>query len=183
MLKKIINWFRGDMSALVLYKKIVEQALNPLYFTDMGVEDSVTGRFESIVLQLFLISNRLVADEGHKSHRIRALQEAFIMDMDRNLREMGVGDMSVGKQIKKMAAGWFGTAKAYEKALMSDTRAAEVEEVLINNLYRNKPEVPSAKMAAHVVALADHLKTVTVDQLYQENFSYPPFNNNSDTLI
>lgn len=184
MIKKILKWFKGDRAMLELYKKLVTQSRTPLYYTDIGVEDSVTGRFESIIVQMFLIINRIAKDEGNNSDNIRTLQEAFIMDMDRNLREMGVGDMGVGKKIKAMAAGWFGTAKAYETAISSEDKQHELmQAALVDSLFRDDEAAKSELMAAHVCALSKYLDNLLLEQILSSEFDYPAMCMKSATLI
>jgi cytochrome b pre-mRNA-processing protein 3 len=97
-----------------LYEAIVAAARQPPFFTDMKVPDTVDGRFEMIVLHLYLVLGRLKGGQ-HDAMR-QALTDTFFKDMDRSLREMGTGDLSVGKKVRKMAEAFFGRIKAYEDA-------------------------------------------------------------------
>jgi cytochrome b pre-mRNA-processing protein 3 len=114
--------FRGSPEKLAgrrLYAAAVAQARQPAFYAACGVPDTPTGRFDLIVLHAFLLLQRLKAErEG------RALAQAFcdavVEDMDRNLREMGIGDLSVGKKVKKLMQGFYGRLHAYETALADD---------------------------------------------------------------
>ncbi|MGD1878248.1 MAG: ubiquinol-cytochrome C chaperone family protein [Kiloniellaceae bacterium] len=107
---------RND-SAWPLYEAIVAQARSPELYRDLGVPDTLDGRFESIVLHLVLVLRRLKRDFPEGTDLAEALQEAFFADMDRSLREMGAGDLGVGKRVKRMAEGFMGRLGAYEEAL------------------------------------------------------------------
>jgi cytochrome b pre-mRNA-processing protein 3 len=142
-----------------LYEAAVAQARSPALYRDLGVPDNLDGRFESIVLHLVLLLRRLKRDFPEGLELAEALQEAFFADMDRSLREMGAGDLGVGKRVKRMAEGFFGRLQSYEAAL--DRVAAEGEgarddlsAVLRRNVFGTLPEDTgdSAALAAYVLA-------------------------------
>jgi cytochrome b pre-mRNA-processing protein 3 len=84
---------------------------------------------------VFLVAQRLKSESSNAAVSLsRALLEAFIMDMDRSLREMGAADLGVGRRVKAMAEGLYGRIKAYEAALGESGEAA-LEAALRRNLY------------------------------------------------
>ncbi|MCW5752039.1 MAG: ubiquinol-cytochrome C chaperone family protein [Alphaproteobacteria bacterium] len=100
-----------------LYVALVGQARQPGFYAGLGVPDSLDGRFEMISLHAFLVLRRLRA-AGEPGRRLgQALFDVMFADMDQNLREMGVGDLGVGKRVKAMASGLYGRIAAYEGAL------------------------------------------------------------------
>ena len=150
----IFNLFRKEteqeQTANKLYDTIVAQARQPAFYTDLGVEDSVNGRFEMIVLHAYLLFHRLRPEEGEIKALGQAVFDRFFADMDDSLREIGIGDLSVPKKIKKMAQGFYGRVDAYDEA-----RAAG-EEALATALARNvfpeeTEERPEAKALAQYV--------------------------------
>jgi len=107
---------RGRIAS-VLYGAIVAQARAPVFYARFGVPDSVEGRFELLVVHLALVLRRLRdADEAAKDLGQEAF-DLFCADMDRSLREMGVGDLSVPKRMKGLAEAYYGRAAAYGAAL------------------------------------------------------------------
>lgn len=103
---------RGDK----LYAAIVAQARSESFYRDCGVPDTVDGRFDLIVLHTYIVLDRLRA-EGEAGRKLsQQLFDTLFDDMDRSLREMGVGDLSVGKHVKRMASGFYGRMKAYDEA-------------------------------------------------------------------
>src|SRR3546814_10206076 len=103
--------------ALCLGEEIVWQERRPGLYRDLGVPDNLDGRFEAIVLHLVLVLRRLKRDFPEGLELAGELQEAFFEDMDRSLREMGAGDLGVGKRVKRMAEGFMGRLAGYEGAL------------------------------------------------------------------
>ena len=81
---------------------IVAQARLPTFYRDYGVADTVNGRFELIVLHLAWCCDRL-AQEPALQTLGQGVFDRFCLDMDDNLREMGVGDLKVPKEMQRMA--------------------------------------------------------------------------------
>lgn len=120
-----------------LYQHLVSQARSPCFYSaPFNVEDTVEGRFELILLHLFIIDFWFSRTDQHVLLR-RALQELLITDIDRSLREMGVGDMSVGKQMKSVGAALLGRLQSYKLAFeqADDEQSTEIE--LIEIISRN----------------------------------------------
>jgi cytochrome b pre-mRNA-processing protein 3 len=134
MLRKILKRFRSDDAPQNLYGQIVAQARQPEFYGELGVPDTLEGRFDMIVLHLVLAMRRL-RREGERGRELsQALVNAFFADMDRSLREMGVGDLVVPKRVRRMAEAFYGRASAYEQALGADGDDA-LEQVLIRNVF------------------------------------------------
>jgi cytochrome b pre-mRNA-processing protein 3 len=143
-------------AAEALYGAIVAAARQPKFYAQWGVPDTVDGRFDMIVLHLYLVLDRLRPD--HVEFR-QGLSELFFADMDRSIREMGAGDLSVGKKVRRMAEAFSGRVEAYETA-RAQGRVA-LEQALARNVYAGQPGNVSAlcdwmEQALHVLkSLAD----------------------------
>jgi cytochrome b pre-mRNA-processing protein 3 len=99
------------------YRRVVEQARQPVFFTDYGVPDTLDGRFELICLHAFLYLHRLKTERPQSRRVCQLFFNRMFADFDRSLREMGIGDLSVGKHVKRMVRGFYGRILAYEQAL------------------------------------------------------------------
>ena len=107
-----------------------------------------------IILHVFLLIDRLRGQGDKAAELCQQLFDTLFDDMDRSLREMGVGDLSVGKKINTMAEAFYGRAGAYQDALDKEDR-----EELIGALTRNIfPEVSAEDVSrAGIEKLADYL--------------------------
>ncbi|MGE0096444.1 MAG: ubiquinol-cytochrome C chaperone family protein [Alphaproteobacteria bacterium] len=141
-----------ERKAEALYHQIVQQARKPEFYLAGGVPDTVAGRFDLIALHAFLAMRRLKAAKQQGAGIAQALFDIMFADMDRNLREMGIGDLGVGRRVKAMAKGFYGRVHAYEVALAAAAPEALIE-ALGRNLYAGEP-VDAARMAA----MADYLR-------------------------
>lgn len=107
-----------------LYGAVVAQARQPRLFTQLGVPDTPEGRYEAIVLHAYLLLERLKA-EGEAGRLLsQRLIETFVTDLDDAMREMGVGDLTVPKKVKKAAAGLYDRTAVYRAALAGADPAA-----------------------------------------------------------
>jgi cytochrome b pre-mRNA-processing protein 3 len=132
-----------------LYAKAVAGARQPMFYSHLQVPDSVDGRFDLLVLHVFLLLHRLQGDGPGSQLLAQSLFDLMFADMDRSLREMGVSDMSVGKRIKDMARAFYGRIDAYDAVL--DDKVG-LRQALSRNLYRGAlvSEVSLAALAAYV---------------------------------
>lgn len=138
---------RKSRTALqALYSAIAAAARNPSFYAEWGVPDTLDGRFELIALHAFLAIRRL-KQSGDNVAFAQALFDTMFADLDRNLREMGVGDLSVGRQVKTMAKAFYGRVVAYERGLVGSD---SLDDALRRNLYGTV--APDAKQIAAVAA-------------------------------
>jgi cytochrome b pre-mRNA-processing protein 3 len=168
MLKRLLTKRKYRDTAYDLYVAIVAQARTPMLYSELGVPDTLDGRFDLITLHAFLVVNRLKQireDKPAADDLSQALFDVMFADMDRSLREIGVGDLSVGKRVKAMARAFFGRVAAYDSGLADPGDG--LEQALARNLYRgNPPAAPKlSAMAAYVRKQYQALKDVSPEEL------------------
>ncbi|HEY6023472.1 MAG TPA: ubiquinol-cytochrome C chaperone family protein [Pseudolabrys sp.] len=155
-----------------LYGMIVAQARLPCFYRDYAVADTVNGRFDLLVLHLALVLGRL--EEAGLKELGQALFDHFCGDMDHNLREMGVGDLAVPKEMQRMGEAYYGRAQAYRAAL-----AAQDDEVLVaavaRNIYGGAAPWPAAasRLAAYMREAVRDLKAQTPSALLDGELHLP----------
>jgi cytochrome b pre-mRNA-processing protein 3 len=164
---------RNEQAAYGLYGALVAQARQPTFYTDYGVDDSVDGRFDMIALLAALVIRRLQSADAQGPKVAQALFDLMFADMDRNLREMGVSDLAVGKHIKRMAKAFYGRAEAYEEGLAKGVEI--LEAALARNLYRNTEPAPwqVAAVAAYVVQAVTWLDEIPHAELLAGKITFP----------
>lgn len=148
---------RAADRAAALYAAAVRQARAPAFYGADRAPDSVEGRVEGILLHVFLLVRRLSGPDG-EPELAQALFDAFFDDMDAALREIGVGDLVVGKKIKKMGEAFYGRAKAYGEAIESKDDAALREAVARNLLLEAAPDAACVGPAQSAARLAAYVR-------------------------
>ncbi|MEO1190227.1 MAG: ubiquinol-cytochrome C chaperone family protein [Pseudomonadota bacterium] len=174
MFKRLFGKKEFSDEGLELYRLTVEQGRRPVFYTQVGVPDSVDGRFDILALHVFLLMRRL-KDLGQPAEALsQDLSEIFFADMDLNLREMGASDIGVGKRVKRMIEGFYGRALAYDEALRGEQAPSEQSEdalvaVLKRNLFATVEATPDqlATMAAYIRLVDQDLAGQGWDDLSQ----------------
>lgn len=158
--------FRKDPSADAgdaLHIAVVEQARQVEFYEGYGVPDTTEGRFEMVVLHAWLVLRRLKSEEAQGAKAVsQKLFDAIFADLDASLREMGVGDMIVGKKIRKLAENFYGRMGAYEEAI--DETASTGQEQLAKALARNVYEASDQKVALRLSNYVRHAAVFLKEQ-------------------
>ena len=152
----MLEWLTGRSqsrrTASELYGRVVAEARQPLFYTDLGVPDTPEGRYELVVIALFLVLERLRAEGAEREKLSQQVLEAFVTDMDDCMREMGVGDLTVPKRVKRAAAGFYERAAAYRAALAGPSMDG-LGEALLTYVYNG------ATAAGHTRTLATFVRS------------------------
>jgi cytochrome b pre-mRNA-processing protein 3 len=168
----MFNLFRGAANRKVIdriHSEIVAAARNPILFTDYGVEDTLDGRFELVVLHAALVVHRLQALPQPGPDVAQDLANALFRHFDVALREMGVGDTTVPKKMKTMAEAFLGRAMAYFDAIEKDRPV--LAAALSRNIYAGKND--GVKLARYVQELNERLATIPLDELLNGPIAFP----------
>lgn len=147
MLQSLFRRQARRPAVLAAYERIVERAREPHFYTAWGVPDTLDGRFEVLALHAFLVLNRLKRDHAATADFAQELFDTMFADLDRSLREMGAGDLGVGRRVKAMATGFYGRIAAYDRGLVEE---AALMPALRRNLY-GTTEPEEAQLAAVAV--------------------------------
>jgi cytochrome b pre-mRNA-processing protein 3 len=164
------------------YEAIVAAARQPVLFSDWQVPDTPLGRFESLSLHMILFLHRTKAAETGLKALGQEVVEEFFKDVDHSLRELGIGDTSVPKRMKKLARMFYGRAAAYDSGLESGDSGA-LAAALERNIFPEGPQWAHApKMATHVMAIAKSLAAQGAADILAGNINFPkPSDENRET--
>lgn len=149
MLKNLFKPRSGPRIGDDLYAKAVAQARNPAFYTRLNVADRIDARFELYTLHVLLLVLRF-RDENtaQGSDAAQAVFDVYVSALDHALREEGVGDVSVGKKMRKLGEAVYGRMNAYETPLRNGDAVA-LAEAMARNIYADP-------QAEHAAALADY---------------------------
>ncbi len=159
MLRKLFGRDPKKEAAASLYAHAVSAARQPFLYDRFLVPDTLDGRYEMIALHVYVILRRLKAAGGRGKPLAQMLFDTMFDNMDRTLREMGAGDLGVGRRVKAMAQAFYGRIAAYDAGL-SGTVTDGLETALARNVYRQSgagAEMPVKELAAYLAALAAKL--------------------------
>ncbi len=174
-----------------LYRRIVAQARQPAFYRDFGVADTLEGRFEMVIVHLFVVLERLsqleASEHGEKAKELaQALMDACFRQLDDDLRALGVGDLAVPKRMRRAAGALLGRLTAYRRALAAADDTA-LEAALLRNVFgwpshaRQSPGAAAEAHAARARALGGYLRaalaalgTEGLEAIRRAEFAFPP---------
>jgi cytochrome b pre-mRNA-processing protein 3 len=156
-----------------IYGVIVAQTRQPAFYAALGVPDTPGGRYEMLVAHLFLVIERLRAQEEAESPLPRLLVEGFIADMDDSLREMGTGDLTVPKKVRRAATGLYERGLVYKAGLAAADNTA-LADALGEHVYAGVPDSHAPALAAYLRSAAGALAARGARQVAEGDFSFPP---------
>ena len=129
------------------------QARTPDLYARLGAPDTVDGRFEMLLMHVVLVIARLRAGPLRASDQAaetrQALFDAFVANLDDGLREMGVGDLSMGKKMRKLGEAIYGRAKAYDPALAARPDLAPLASLIGRTVFGDEADGRGAPLAAY----------------------------------
>jgi cytochrome b pre-mRNA-processing protein 3 len=155
-----------------LFTSASEKARDPAFYTG-GVPDSYEGRFELYTLHVVLLLHRLKGEGPQLAETRQGLFDAFVRNLDDGLREMGVGDLSVGKKMRKLGSGVYGRLKSYDEALKDGVEG--VTPLLIRTVFAGEPSAAVPALASYVIAASDKLAAQSTEQFLQGEARWPAF--------
>lgn len=169
--------FRRDVTrdyAHELYVALSNQARKPAFYAPGRVPDTLAGRFELVLLHAILVVRRLRRAGAPGETLAQVLFDVLFDDMDQALREMGIADLAVSRRIKRLAAAFYGRAKAYEDAL--EAGAEPVATALQRNLFAGAPVDPAmlAVFADYTIAADRSLAGQADAALLTGQVHFPP---------
>lgn len=174
-LRRFFERRRRDRAATSLYLSVVEQSRRPAFYARLGVPDTVEARFDMIALHAWMVLRRLgkIGDEGATALS-QAVVDLMFADMDRNLREMGVTDLRVGKRVRRMAEAFYGRAAAYDRVLGEGGDA--LKAALARNIYQAEEARPDQLdgLAAYVLGQLAHLDGQAAGPLLEGTVTFRP---------
>lgn len=147
------------------YRAVVARARLPVFYRELGVPDTVDGRFDLLVLHLVLLLRRLNAEGEIGGALGQDIFDLFVRDMDRSIREMGVGDLGMKRRMRDVAKSFYGRAASYSAAL-EDSDPEALPAALDRNFFPDDSRPAAARrLAAEVRATVAALQETTRDEL------------------
>lgn len=164
MFKSLFKAKPVHREALDLYVLAVEQARQPTFYTQMGVADRIDARFELYTLHVLLLYVRLRHDGPRGAELAQAMFDHYVSALDNALRELGVGDVSVGKKMRKLGEALYGRMATYEKAL-TDSDAEALKAAIARNVYESEDVQLGEALAKYTLDSHVSLKNQTIAEI------------------
>jgi len=148
-----------------LYAAVVAQAREPLLYSDCGAPDTVEGRFELYSLHVVLLLDRMKRQGAVAAEVSQVLFDTYVRSLDDALREMGVGDLSVGKKMRKLGEAFYGRVKSYEAAFDALPDEAALQALLVRTVFDGVDPAGAPRLSAYIVAQKAALAAAPIETL------------------
>jgi cytochrome b pre-mRNA-processing protein 3 len=164
LLSRLFGERRERAALRPLYDSVIAAARQPAWYREGGVPDTLEGRFDMVAAVLATVLLRLETDgEGARAESV-TLTEIFIDDMDGTLRQIGIGDFVVGKQVGKLVGALGGRLGAFRDAFGG---AVPLEAAVRRNIWRDAPvgDAQVAFVSARLRRLHEALTAIPLEPL------------------
>ena len=119
-----------------LYEWVVNAGRHPFWYVEGKVPDTIDGRFDIISALMALVLIRLERDEEQTRAASVLLAELFIDDMEGSVRQIGIGDLMVGKHVGRMMGALGGRLGAFRAAI---AEGADFRAAVTRNIFHDAP--------------------------------------------
>jgi len=151
----------------MLYAAVVEQSRTPALYEALAAPDTVEGRFEIYTLHVVLLLDRLNVPGEQAKATSQALFDTYVKALDHALREMGVGDLSVGKKMRRLGEAFFGRVKSYHAAFAALPDPGPLQDLLARTVYAEADASRGPALADYVTAQRTHLGAQPIESLLE----------------
>lgn len=157
-----------------LYDAAVAQARSTAFYAELCVPDTPTGRFEIYTLHVVLLLHRLKGQGEQAGETSQGLFDAYIGALDHALRELGVGDLSVGRKMRGLGEAFYGRVKSYDAALAALPDREPLSALVARTIYTDVENADPRPLIDYVVACVDRLGAAPLESILEARPDWPP---------
>lgn len=157
-----------------LYGAVMAQSRDPQFYIELGIPDTVIGRFDMVCLHAYLLSRRLAAQGAPEAAAIsQAVFDEFTMGLESALRELGVGDTSVPKRMKRMVRGFYAQIELFGQALDA-ADAGRLRDAIETRFVEAAAAGKALDLARYMVSADSHLAAQSFPAIARGELTWPP---------
>ncbi|MCE7027760.1 ubiquinol-cytochrome C chaperone family protein [Jiella avicenniae] len=153
-----------------LYQSLVAETRQPKLYEHCGIADTFSGRFEALAIHVFLFLRRC-RGEARLEPVAQEVVDRFVTDVDTSIRELGVGDQSVPKRMRKLAGVFYERVRVYDAAFAAADPAAALAAALKGRAVGDDADA-AAVLATYMQETADRLEAVSADDILSGTLSF-----------
>lgn len=157
-----------------LYARAVDQARSPALYADFGAPDTPEGRFEVYTLHVMLLLDRLRGQGAAAQEVSQSLFDTYVKALDHALRELGVGDLAVGRKMRRLGEAFYGRGKSYDAAFAALPDASALQALIARTVYAGGDAGQAHRLAAYVLAQRAALAPQPLDALLAGRVDWAP---------
>ena len=144
-----------------LYQDLVALTRQPMLYEECGIADTFAGRFEALGLHLFLLLRRCRGDASLDA-LAQDLVDRFIADVDSSIRELGIGDQSVPKRMRKLAGVFYERVRVYDEAFDGADSRDHLKVALLGRAIEDVGSHDAAeRLTTYMLAMNERMRAVS----------------------
>ncbi|MEM9277689.1 MAG: ubiquinol-cytochrome C chaperone family protein [Pseudomonadota bacterium] len=158
-----------------IYGMVVARSRDEKFFKEFNVQDTVMGRFDMLALHVYLFSRRMRKEDGTIALSLsQDVFDLFVADIERALRELGIGDTTVPKRKKKMVRSFYGQIEDFDDAL--DGKDVNMLTSRVSNRYLDEEQPEKARqLAGYMLDMDEKFGEIKFEEFTLGKFGWPPF--------
>jgi cytochrome b pre-mRNA-processing protein 3 len=156
-----------------LYASTVAQARTPSLYALLGAPDTPDGRFEVYTLHVLLVLGRLRELGAEAAATSQAYFDAYIGGLDNGLRELAVGDLSVGKTMRRLGEAFYGRGKALDAAIAALPDRAPLDALLGRTVYGGAEHADAGPLGDYLLRVHGMLEGTPAAPLLAGDVAWP----------
>lgn len=142
-----------------VYGVLFMQALEPVFFSDYGIEDTFEGRFDCLLLHVFMAMHVSLSHADGEAFN-QTLFDVLFRDMDQALREIGKGDMGLPKQMRRMMKAFNGRMNRYHDAMNADDVQNALKSAIQDNVFGEQANVDDKALDGLSLYMMDNISAM-----------------------
>lgn len=172
-LSRIFRKRPAETAGAALFAAAARQARVPALYAGFGAPDTLEGRFELYTLHVVMLVERLSGQGEQAQETSQGLFDAYVRSLDDALRQIGVGDLSMGKKMKKLAGAFYGRLSTWQEAVAPLPDRAALEAMLLRTAFEGVEGGNPAGLADYVVRARDALAAQPLSNLLSGEVAWP----------
>ena len=162
-----------ELTGQQLYGTVMAQSREPWFFQKLNVPDTVMGRFDMLALHVYMLARRLARETDQASRELnQQVFDIFVADLDRALRELGIGDTSVPKRKKKMVRSFYGQIAEFDECL-DEKNTKLLEERVARRYFADSACGDATALTNYMVECEQKLKQQELSDFKAGVFLWP----------
>lgn len=172
-LDRIFRKRPAEAAGAALFAAAAQQAREPALYLQKGAPDTLEGRFELYSLHVILLVERLSGQGSQASETSQALFDAYVRSLDDALRQIGVGDLSMGKKMKKLAGAFYGRLSTWQEAVAPLPDRSALVAMLGRTVMEGVDGADAAGLADYAVRAREALAAQPLQALLSGEVAWP----------
>jgi cytochrome b pre-mRNA-processing protein 3 len=173
LLQSLFRPRRSKVVASRLYAAVVAQARAPAFYTDLGVPDTIEGRFELYSLHVILLLHRLRGQGADAAEAAQGLFDTYVSALDNALRETGVGDLSVPRRMRRLGEAFYGRARALDAAFDALPDRAPLNGLLTRTVFGGAESASATQLGDYLLQAREALAGASPQSLLAGEITWP----------